>query len=309
MTRNIEDMFSQWAKPPSRPEEQRCENAIRAIRNAIDKSEKLTCRSLLVFPQGSYRNRVNVRQDSDVDVGILCDDVFIYDCPQGITGETLGICPASYGYRQFKDEVEEALVVHFGDQAVNRGNKAINIRETSYHVDADVVPFFEYRNYSRDGRYFCGVALQPDAGGEIYNYPECLNERWPHMRLHYENGVFKNKNTDRSYKGVVRILKKIRHEMENAGIDAAKKVPGFLIECMAWNVPDEQFCPYTWRDKVRSVLHHLLSTTSNDVTCSDWREVNGIKFLFHSTQSWTRQEAYAFVVAAWAFVEEWSGET
>ncbi len=72
MARNWENEFSQWARPPGKNEDERCENAIKAIRNAIDKSDKLKDHSLKVFPHGSYRNRVNVRQDSDVDVGPCC---------------------------------------------------------------------------------------------------------------------------------------------------------------------------------------------------------------------------------------------
>ena len=79
-------------------------------------------------------------------------------------------------------------------------------------------PFFEYRHYSENRNYLCGVALSPDNGEMIYNYPERILDSWPHIPLHYENGVSKNKTTHRSYKGVVRILKKIRNEMDDAFI-------------------------------------------------------------------------------------------
>ena len=66
MTRDWESAFSFWARPPSKTEEQRSENAIGAIRNAVNGSSTLKQRKIMVFTQGSYRNRVNVRQDSDV---------------------------------------------------------------------------------------------------------------------------------------------------------------------------------------------------------------------------------------------------
>ena len=232
-TRNWENTFSLWARPPGKTERERCENAIKAIRNAIAKSDKLKNRSLTVFPHGSYRNRVNVRQDSDVDVGALCDESFFYHLPEGTTNETFGFSvPAKYGYTQFKNELGEALTEHFGYGAVSRGNKAINVRENTYHVEADVAPFFEYRRYFKNGNYLCGMALSPDNGGQIHNYPERILDRWPQTPMHYENGVSKNKVTHRSYKGVVRILKKIRNEMDedDAFISAAKPIPGFLIE-------------------------------------------------------------------------------
>lgn len=302
MNRNWENEFSQWARPPGKTEDQRCENAIKAIRNAIAKSDKLKDRSLKVFTQGSYRNRVNVRQDSDVDVGVLCDESLFHFLPEGTTDETFDLAPADYKYTQFKNELEEALIVYFGHEAVRRGNKAIDVREHSYHVEADVTPFFEYRHYYKDGTYLCGVALSPDNGGLIHNYPERLLNSWPKIPQHFENGVSKNKKTHRSYKGVVRILKKLRNEMEEAFISAAKPIPGFLVECMVWNAPNECFRGNTWDGKVQSVLLHLYWNTKNDESCKDWTEVNGIKSLFHSNQPWKRQEAFAFIDAAWRYV-------
>jgi hypothetical protein len=39
---------------------------------------------------------------------------------------------------------------YFGANAVARGNKAFDVRETSYHVEADVSPFFEHRVVKRE---------------------------------------------------------------------------------------------------------------------------------------------------------------
>ena len=305
MNRDWENTFGQWARPPDKKEDQRCENAIKAIREAIENSDNLKQRSLTVFPQGSYRNRVNVRQDSDVDVGILCDESFFFDLPEGTTNETFGISvPAIYGYSQFKNELEKALIVHFGRGAVSRGNKAINVRENAQYVEADVAPFFEYRQYLDNGSYLCGVALKPDHGSRIHNYPERLLENWSEVPLHYENGVAKNKATLRSYKGVVRILKKVRNEMaEDPNYSAqAKPIPGFLIECMSWNAPMECFRGNTWDEKVQAVLQFLWSTNRDSSTSNDWTEVNAIKYLFHDSQPWTRDAAFAFIGTAWKYI-------
>jgi len=110
MARNWEDIFSDWAKPPGKTEEQRSENAIKAIKNAIAASPKLNTRGIKVFTQGSYRNNTNVRQDSDVDVGIVCHDVFFPIYPEGTTKETFGNKDGDYNYSTFKNEVEAALV-------------------------------------------------------------------------------------------------------------------------------------------------------------------------------------------------------
>ena len=302
MASDWEDTFSFWAQPPSKTEEQRSENAIRGVRTAVNGSSKLNQRNIKVFVQGSYRNRVNVRQDSDVDLGVMLYDWFLAEYPEGKTHADFGNFAGDYGYTQFKNELEEALVDRFGRAAVKRGNKAFNIRENTYHVEADVVPLFEFRQYWESGNYRAGVALLTDQGRLIENYPERLVDYWPSTPLHYENGNSKNMVTRRRYRGLVRILKKIRNEMEDAGSSSAKAIPGYLIECLCWNVPNAAFTGPTWDARVQAVLMHLWSNTKDDASCKSWCEVDAIKHLFHVLQPWTRAAANAFILDAWSNV-------
>ena len=302
MARDWERTFRVWAQPPGQTEQQRSENAIRAIRRAIDGSSKLEAHQIKVFAQGSYRNSVTVRQDSDVDVGVMLYDCFLSEYPAGKTNRDFGNCDADYTFSQFRNEIEEALVAHFGRVAVTRGNKAFTIRENSYQVEADVAPFFEFRQYWENGTYRAGVALLPDNGSRIENFPERLLEYWPSTLLHYENGVSKNKATGRLFKGIVRILKNLRNEMDEAGYSVAKSVPGYLLECLTWNVPNSEFDWPTWDACVQSVLLHLWSNTKEDAPCKSWCEVDDIKYLFHPSQPWKRADAHAFINEAWGYV-------
>ena len=146
-----------------------------------------------------------------------------------------------YTFSQFKNELEAALVAHFGRAAVTRGNKALTVRENTYHVEADVAPFFEFRKYWKDGTFRAGVELVSDKGERVENYPERLLDYWPATPLHYENGAA----TGQRFKGIVRILKKLSNEMDDAGHKAAKSVPGYLLECLSWNVPNDKFARAT----------------------------------------------------------------
>ena len=129
MNRDWESTFTFWAQSPSKTEQERCERVIRAINNAISRSPKLQARKILVFTQGSFRNRVNVRQDSDVDVGVMLYDYFFSQYPEGKRDADFGNSDAGYSFSQFKNEIEEALVDYFGRTAVTRGNKAFDIKE------------------------------------------------------------------------------------------------------------------------------------------------------------------------------------
>lgn len=301
--RDWENAFSSWAQPPSNSEQERSERVIRAIRTAISNSPRLRERRTLVFVQGSFRNRVNVRQESDVDVGVMLYDYFLAEYPSGKVNADFDNIDANYTFSQFKGELEEALVAHFGRAAVTRGNKAFDIKAGQAQVEADVVPLFEFRQYWDNGSYRAGVALLPDNSSQrIENYPERLVDYWPHTPLHYENAVSKNDLTQRRFKGMVRILKRLRIELADAGNIHAAGVPGYLAECLVWNTPDWCFEHDTWEDRVQSVLRFLWQNTREPSLCAEWCEVDAIKYLFHSSQPWTRDQAHAFVNAAWDFV-------
>ena len=302
MTRDWESTFNFWAQSPSSTEQERCERVIKAIRTAISQSSKLQARKILVFTQGSFRNRVNVRQDSDVDVGVMLYEYFLSQYPAGKGNADFGNNDIDYGFAQFKSELEEALVDYFGRAAVTRGNKAFDIKASASQVEADVVPLWEFRQYWDHGGYRAGVALIPDNSyGRIENYPERLVDYWPSTPLHYENGVSKNTATSRRFKGLVRILKKLRHELEDAG-NAAAAVPSYLLECLVWNAPNGCFDRYTWEDRVQSALRFLWQNTKEASLCKEWCEVDAIKYLFHGSQPWTREQAHAFINAAWDYV-------
>src|ERR1700758_3486623 len=99
-----EDTFQSWSKPPGETEQTKCDNAVRAVRKAIDASPAFAKRSIAVFPQGSYRNRTNVRLDSDVDVCVLCTDSLFSNLPDGLTDADVGLSPATYVYSQYKND-------------------------------------------------------------------------------------------------------------------------------------------------------------------------------------------------------------
>ncbi len=303
MNRDWESSFSFWAQPPGKTEQERCERVIRAISAAISRSPKLQAKKVLTFPQGSFRNRVNVRQDSDVDVGVMLYECFLAQYPEGKGNADFGNSDVDYPFSQFKNELEEALVDYFGRAAVKRSNKAFDIKATQAQVEADVVPLFEFRQYWDHGGYRAGVALIPDnSGRRIENYPERLVDYWPSTPLHYENGVSKNTATSRRFKGMVRILKKLRIEMEDADNASAAAVPGYLLECLVWNAPNWCFDRNTWEDRVQSVLRFLWQNTKEATLCAKWCEVDDIKYLFHILQPWTREKAHAFINETWDYV-------
>jgi len=253
-----------------------------------------------VFDKGSYKNNTNVRLDSDVDVAVEFQEIFYWAATNdaaGVSGADLGITPYSGSYppERFKDDVEHALVNRFGRSAVARGNKAIHVHEDSRSPAAGVVPCFTYHRYYAIGYnyrplYHRGIQIHPDSGSRIENWPE----------QNYERGVAKNEATGRRYKRVVRILKRLENDMVEKGITA--EMPSFLTECLVYNVPNQGFQNHSYQADVRYVLAHLFNGTLNGGGSDEWVEVNGLKWLFHPTQRWSRVEAHSFVSRARDYV-------
>lgn len=296
MSRDWEAVFTTWSKGPSKTEQDRAENAERQIRQAIASSDKLKYRNISVITQGSYRNRVNVRKDSDVDIGVICFDTFFADYPDDNVKARLdeSLSDSTYSYATFKNEIEEALVNRFGKASVSRGSKSFDIKENTYRVEADVAAFFEHRRYTSVNDFLSGVEMIPDD----LSPPRVRN--WPQQ--HYDNGVNKNTNTTRRYKRVVRILKSLSNEMSSQGIQSAKKVPSFLVECLVWNTPNDHFGRSTYKAEIRAVLAHLYNNTQTDDKCNEWGEVSELKYLFKGSQPWTRLDAHKFISDSWDYI-------
>jgi hypothetical protein len=295
MGRDWESLFQSWAQPPGKTEQEKMDNAETAIRKAINASRVLSQRRIKVFPKGSYKNRTSVRADSDVDICVLCSDAVYFDLPDGYSPQDVGLSGtvSTYTYSQFKSEVEQALADYFGRQSVSRGNKAIDVHANTYRVDADVVACFEYRRYWNRGSYSEGVAFVPDnsQGQIIINWPD----------QDYTNGVAKNDRTSRRFKAMVRILKRLRNEMQGQNILASNDVASFLIESLVWNVPDEGFGQPTYKADLKYVLAYCYYETVTDDRCMKWVEVNQLKYLF-ILQPWTREQAHSFLGAAWGYI-------
>lgn len=300
MNKDWEAIFRTWSKPPSETEGERSDNAERMIRDAIKADQTLSKKTIEVFPQGSYRHNTNVKQDSDVDICIRFMDTFNYELPTEPPNnpEYFGITPSKYTQSEFKDVVEIALVNKFGRKGVHRGNKAFDIHENSYRIAADAVACFEHRRYTGkfdalgNPEYLSGIQLAPDSGGSIIN--------WPHQN--YENGVWKNKQTSNRFKFIIRVLKRLRNDMQENKIASAHNIESFLIESIVWNVPKEGFVSEEFLANVRYVLAHTWNETRIDESCSEWGEVNELKYLFRLAQSWTRERANKFLDAAWNYI-------
>lgn len=287
----LHEKLSRWSEPPSATEIEKCERAERMIKEAIADDPKLSKMNITVFAKGSYANRTNIPSDSDIDIGVLADDQYFNDYPEGKTDRDFNFSDSGYSFAEFSQNVAAAIIRKFGTSEVKPDEKCIKVRSNTCRVDADVVPHFKHRRYWTSGGYNEGVAIYTPER-KIYNWPE----------QDYKNGVAKNEATSRRYKGFVRILKTLRGEMESAGVRSSKHAKSYLISCLMWNVPNNLFEGNNYGDVLSTILDFLISQTSDYSKVKEWGEVNELKYLFRASQPWKLEEVNLFLREAKDFL-------
>lgn len=292
MVRFTEDQLISFTKPASDTEEQKLENAKKAIKTAINNDSKLS-QKIEIFGQGSYANDTNVKNNSDIDINVMYKEGFYYKIPPNTKKEDFGIVNTfSYSFKEFKNDVEQALLNNFKGFKVNRKNKCISIN--IYGIDVDVVPTCTHRIFFLNGNFVEGVTLFTDnTNQQIINYP----------KQHIENGKNKNSYTHKKFKWLTRIYKRIRYKMIDDGVIISNNITSFLLECLVWNVPNHIFNNWnTWTKRLQESIEYLYNEIKND-KCSDWGEVSGLLHLFDSSRKWSKQDVLDYLEQMWDYLE------
>lgn len=299
MARDWETWLKNATGPASTTEEADRDRTVKRIRDAINADTRLAG-NVDVFVKGSYANSTNVRRDSDVDVAVewktwwylskVNDAANLSWDKLGVTTSDAGkLGPTDAEYRRW---VEEALDAVFGSSNVDKsGTKHITVTGGSTTLDADVVPSFRHHCYYGRNDYRKGSQLRPVGRSHVNNWPQQC----------YDNGVSKNTATTRRYKQIIRAVKRLENDMVEVG-RLQSPVHGYFVECLLYNLPNATFQASSYKETVLDVLARLWNEI-NDDKHGDWVEVNGLKWLWRSGQTWTAQEASNFAYKGWNYIK------
>ncbi|OPB87466.1 nucleotidyltransferase domain-containing protein [Elizabethkingia ursingii] len=285
-----EQQLINWSKPVSTTEDLKCQNAISQITAAL--RAKFGNR-VTIFLQGSYRNNTNVRQNSDVDIVMRYDDAFYSDL-QRLSESDKAIynaqrVSAGYNFDELKADTEEALRNVF-TTSVERKNKCIQVNGNSNRITADVIPCFVLKRFSTLQSVEAeGIKFYSDDNKEIISFPE----------QHYSNGTEKTNQTYRLYKRMVRILKVVNYRLIDEGEISDDLVSSFFIECLVYNVPNNQFISGNYTQTLRNVIVKIYEDMKNN---ADYTEVNKLLWLFSNKSPRTRQHALVFMQKCWNYL-------
>ena len=271
-----------------------------SIRNALcGESSLIRYKDFDVYLQGSYRNSTNIRGDSDVDVVVQLNNTFQHDLSDMHEYEkTLfhsAYSNATYYWNDFRRDVLQTLREYYGHSSVSEGNKSLKVAGGSGRLSSDILVCLQYRKYkhfsnTNDQDYVEGVVFYDMRDNrKVINYP----------KLHYQNGVNKNYNTDSRYKPTVRMIKNARTYLVNHHAITNDLAPSYFLECFIYNASNSCFktnCQDTYLDVIRWLL-------DNYQNCSCQSEMNT---LFGSSQEqWSPANAIKFLGALIDLWKEW----
>ena len=122
MMRYTESQLEGFTRPISESENQRCQNMIRMVKEAIQtyynetRDNKMSLDNYKIFLQGSYANNTNVKQNSDVDICVMYKNVFRYHMPDGYSLDGR-YSDSTLSYMELRNSIKQALIKKFGSIA------------------------------------------------------------------------------------------------------------------------------------------------------------------------------------------------
>ncbi len=288
-----EDIFNKWILPPDDLDEEKLSDAVKIITDIIHEDKILGKMKIEVFGQGSYSNDTNVKLNNEIDINVRYMDNFYLDLQQEKNDSDFGLnARCNYSSLEFKSAVENTLVNKFGKEAIERNDKYIYVKGNVNRIAQYIVPTCQYRRYSGKDSYEVGVKFQTDKGDWISNFP----------LQHIANAKTKNYRTQNKFKHLVRIFKRLRYKMIEDGDYI--KAPSFLLECLAWNIPDKIYNDNdSWSKLLKQSLIYLFNNIRNPNLCKNWYEASGLLPLFHSDRKWTVEDVNIFLVRVWIYLK------
>ncbi len=232
-----EEQLEIWSRAPSATEGHKLAHTYEMVAAALRENPALNERDYDIYLQGSYANDTNIRNDSDVDIVIQMNSPHYNDGSSLPADERIRMEQAhvdsDYQFSQLKQDVQVALQRKFGATDVEFRGKCLRVAPNSSRIQADVVPCFQYRKYTRfpsyPGNFIEGIKFyNSETGDAIISYP----------RIHIENSTRKHQSTGERYKPLVRLMKRMKTELIERRVIADDLASSFCVEALVYNVSD-----------------------------------------------------------------------
>jgi hypothetical protein len=211
---------------------------------------------------------------------------------QALQNFNANFTPTSISFAEFKEGAENALREEFGNW-VERKSKCFLVKGTATRNSCDVVPAFRHRRYNNVGQITdVGIEFVADQNQQhIASFPQ----------QHYDNGVWKHENTNKGFKRIVRILKRVRNALVDNGQLVDGAISSFFIECLVYNMQADAFALPTWKARGLEVTSRIYYGMMYPSQYSAYAEVSSLDALFRGNR--TPQQAKDFAELAWNHIQ------
>ena len=276
-----ETQLQTWSHQGSKAQSAATYDTIRRVLE--DPAAPFANRFFDIFLQGSYGNDTNIYADSDVDIVICLTSVYYGDTSnldqsQRSLYDSL-FSPATYSWREFRNEVLSWLKTKFGSAVVD-GKKAIFVCGNGQRRDADVLVCAEHRRYNSYGAaystdYHTGIVFWLPSGTDIVNFP----------RQHHDNCVAKHQNSHMRFKPNVRVVKNYRNALIDAGVLGNGVAPSYFLEGLLWNMPNPRF-ETSFTSTMNNFIDWVRSADPSQLSCANnlyWLVRDGVPVCWPSS--------------------------
>lgn len=260
----------------------------RVLRNALAAHRWSSVMDYTDYLQGSYANTTNIYGESDVDIVIECTSLFFHNVESNNDALLLGFQPGNHSFDDFRNEVIDALVSHYGSSYVDTsGANSIKVlpSDTNNRLYADVIVCSSYRHYSSRIVIAEGIAFwNRKNNNQIVNFP----------KLHKANGATKNTITG-NYKQTVRMFKNARRYMIEGDANLKRKFPSYFVECLIYNVPNHYFYGSTCQAVFLNILNYLIGVIDTSAVDGFTTQSKMHNLIGNSSVQWSKADAQDFV--------------
>ena len=244
-----------------------------------------------IFLQGSYNNDTYIKENSDIDVVVLNEDVLICNNLSMIKGNLNDLS-------SFKS------LLYYRIQSANNfiftlGNKTIKYVGNTNYVPADIVPCACYKETAKSVQM--GTIIYDTKLRKYFiNYP----------KQHYNKGVSKSNKTNGNFKKAVRMFKNARNDAVKKRLLQTEDIaPSYFLECLIYNIPNDCFNGNEYDIFYKSIywLYHNKNLLSNMKCQNEIQNLFGYdnpnkKIIYNK---WNTGDAITFINAIASLWDNW----
>jgi len=235
----------------------------KALREVADEKGVFDVKDVDIYMQGSFLNNVNVGKNTKLEIVVELKKSTTEDFEEFYFAEVskkraVKIAPR-YSLLQFKNDLYNKLTANLKEHTIKRSNHALAIlKNMSLPLTVEILPAFAFKKTNSDGyKMDCILIYQQVSEKYITAYPH----------LHTKNLEAKDKETNGNLRKIIRLMKRLREYMaENYGFPAAV-APGYFIDCLAYNVPNNLLMGEDLNEVLLKMLNYLNLKNLNEMQC------------------------------------------